>query len=106
MAGFLLHQGAVVTCAHGGQATPTAPNPRVLLMGMQAATIAPPWVVAGCPGIPAASIPPCVTGQWIMATLRVTSMGQPLVVQSGAAITAPGAVPLLPTTMQTRVQAM
>ena len=28
MAGFLLHQGAVVMCAHGGQATPPVPNPR------------------------------------------------------------------------------
>jgi hypothetical protein len=105
MAGFLLHQGAVVMCAHGGQATPPVPNPRVLVMGMPTATVAAPWIVAGCPGVPP-SIPPCVTGQWLMGTLRVTSTGMPLVVQSGVAITAPGAVPLLPVSQQTRVQAM
>ncbi|HUY93892.1 MAG TPA: hypothetical protein VMU71_01295 [Terracidiphilus sp.] len=105
MAGFLLHQGAVVMCAHGGQAAPPVPNPRVLVMGMPTATIAAPWVVAGCPGI-LPPIPPCVTGQWVLGTLRVTSMGQPLTVQSGMAITAPGAATLLPVTMQTRVQAM
>ncbi|HXP91547.1 MAG TPA: hypothetical protein VN931_11545 [Fibrobacteria bacterium] len=106
MAGFLLHQGAVVLCAHGGQALPSAPNPRVALTGMPAATIVAPWMVAGCPGIPAVPIPPCVTGQWLTGTVRVTSMGMPLVVQSGSAITAPGGVPLLPVTMQTRVTAM
>lgn len=105
MAGFLLHQGAVVMCAHGGQAMPPAPNPRVLVMGMPTATISAPWVVAGCPLVPP-PIPPCVTGQWILGTLRVTSTGQPLVVQSGVAITLPGAATLLPVSMQTRVQAM
>ena len=28
MPGFLLHQGATVTCSHGGQAMPTVPNPQ------------------------------------------------------------------------------
>jgi hypothetical protein len=42
----------------------------------------------------------------MLGTLRVTSMGQPLAVQSGAAITAPAAATLLPVNMQTRVQAM
>jgi hypothetical protein len=105
MAGFLLHQGAVVMCAHGGQAMPTVPNPRVLVMGMPTAAINAPWVVAGCPGVPP-PVPPCVTAQWMLGTLRVTSMGQPLVVQSGVAITVPGAATLLPVSMQTRVAAM
>ncbi len=105
MAGFLLHQGAVVMCAHGGQAMPTVPNPRVLVTGMPTVTIAGPWVVAGCPLVPP-PIPPCITGQWVTGTMRVTSLGQPLTVQSGVAITAPGPGMLLPTSMQTRVQAM
>ena len=33
MPGFLLHVGATVLCAHGGQAQPTVPNPRVIVMG-------------------------------------------------------------------------
>jgi len=48
-------------CLHGGQAMPTAPNPRVLVTGMPTATIATPWTIAGCPGVPSA-VPPCVTG--------------------------------------------
>ncbi|HTA86999.1 MAG TPA: hypothetical protein VK729_12065 [Silvibacterium sp.] len=105
MAGFLLHQGAVVMCAHGGQAMPTVPNPRVLVMGMPTATITGPWTVAGCPLVPP-PLPPCVIGQWMLGTLRVTSLGQPLTVQSGAAVTMPGGGTLLAVTMQTRVQAM
>ena len=105
MAGFLLHQGAVVMCAHGGQAMPTVPNPRVLVMGMPTATIAGPWVVAGCPLVPP-PLPPCVTAQWVLGTLRVTSLGQPLTVQSGTAVSVPNATPLLPVSMQTRVAAM
>ena len=82
MPGFLIQQGATVMCAHGGQAMPTVPNPRVTLDGMPATTTTDPWTVAGCPGVPP-PVPPCVTAQWILGTTRVTSMGQPLVVQSG-----------------------
>ena len=105
MPGFLLHQGAVVMCAHGGQTMPTVPNPRVLVMAMPTATIAAPWVVAGCPFVPPAP-GPCVTAQWVLGTLRVTSLGQPLIVQSGVAVCVPTGTPLLPVTMQTRVAAM
>ena len=55
MAGFLLHQGATVLCSHGGQAMPTAPNPRVLVSGQPTALLSAPWVVAGCPLVPASS---------------------------------------------------
>jgi hypothetical protein len=105
MPGFLLQQGAVVMCVHGGQAMPTQPNARVLASGAPTATISAPWQVIGCPGIPSA-VPPCVTGQWVMGSLRVTSNGQFLVIQSGVAITAPGAVPLIPVSFQTRVTAI
>ena len=49
MPGRSLHLGATVLCAHGGQATPTAPNPRVLVSGQPTvATIAArtPWPAA------------------------------------------------------------
>src|SRR5271166_1727505 len=48
MPGPILHMGAVVTCAHGGQAVPTAPSPNVLVSGMPVVTIAAPYAVAGC----------------------------------------------------------
>ena len=42
MPGPLLHLGATVLCSHGGQAMPTAPNPRVLVSGQPVATMAAP----------------------------------------------------------------
>jgi len=102
MPGFLLHSGASVLCSHGGQASATAPNPRVLVSGQPTVLITAPWVVAGCPLVPP-PLPPCLTAQWIVGTVRVTSVGQPLVVQSGQAICVPTGTPLIPVTMQTRV---
>lgn len=104
MPGFLIQQGAVVMCAHGGQAQATVPSPAVSVMGMPVATIAAPWAVAGCVGVPPA-VPPCVTAQWTVGTVRVTSYGQPLVIAGGVAATAPGAVPLAPVLTQMRVTA-
>jgi hypothetical protein len=101
MPGPILHLGAVVTCAHGGQAVPTAPVPRVLVSGQPVATIAAPYTVAGCPF---ASPPgPCVTGQWIVGAVRVMAMGQPVAIQTGVSMCAPTFTPLLPTVVQPRV---
>ena len=105
MPGFLLHVGATVLCAHGGQAQPTVPNPRVTLGGQPSVTLTAPYVVAGCPFVPPAA-GPCVTAQWVVGTTRVTSNGQPLVVQSGQAICAPTGTPLMPVVQQTRVSAV
>jgi hypothetical protein len=107
MPGFLLHVGATVLCAHGGQAQPTVPNPRVTVSGQPTVTQAAPYVVAGCalPPPPAAN-GPCVTAQWVTGTTRVTSNGQPLLVQSSQAICAPSGTPLIVVAMQPRVSAI
>lgn len=102
MPGPILHLGAVVTCSHGGQATPTALVPRVLVSGQPVATIAAPYVVAGCPFVPPAP-GPCVTGQWLMGAMRVLAMGQPVALQTGASICAPTGTPMLPLVAQPRV---
>jgi hypothetical protein len=104
MPGFLIQQGATVLCVHGGQALPTLPSPAVSLDGMPANTIAAPWTVAGCAGVPP-TVPPCVTGQWTVGTTRVTSFGQPLVIMGGTALTTPAGTPLLPIVTQVRVSA-
>ena len=106
MPGFLLHVGATVACAHGGQAQPTVPNPRVVVMGQPTVTLAAPWLVAGCafPPPPVAN-GPCVTAQWITGSLRVTSLGQPLLLISSQGLCAPTATPVLPVAAQTRVVA-
>jgi hypothetical protein len=107
MPGFLVHVGATVLCAHGGQAQPTAPNPRVTVMGMPTVTIAAPYVVAGCafPPPPGGN-GPCVTAQWLVGSTRVLSNGQPLVVLSSQAICAPTGTPLLIVMTQTRATAI
>jgi hypothetical protein len=105
MPGPLLHQGAIVTCAHAGQAQPLVPNPRVLVNGMPTATIAGPWAIVGCPLVPPAP-GPCLTAQFVTSALRLTSTGQPLLLMDSQALCAPGATPLLPVMVQTRVIGM
>jgi hypothetical protein len=105
MPGAILHFGATVTCAHGGQAAPTAPIPRVLVSGQAVATIAAPYAVIGCPFVPPAA-GPCATGQWTVGATRVFVMGQAVAIQGGVAICAPTGTPLLPMAAQPRAIAM
>ena len=107
MPGFLIHVGANVLCSHGGQAQPTAPNPRVALSGQPSVTMPAPWLVAGCalPPPPAAN-GPCVSAQFVTSATRVTSNGQPLLLLDSQAICAPTGTPLLIVACQTRVTAM
>jgi uncharacterized Zn-binding protein involved in type VI secretion len=104
MPGFLLHLGATVLCAHGGQATPTVSNPRVLLSGQPAATLGAPYMVAGCamPPPPAGN-GPCVSGQWLTGATRVLIGGQPALLQTSPSICAPTGTPMTVAGTQTRV---
>ena len=103
MPGFVLHAGAVVTCAHGGMATPTAPSPVVLVSGMPIATIAAPYAVAGCAFAPPTGNGPCVTAQWAVGAVQVLSQGQPVVIMTGTAVCAPTGTPLVPVSAQALV---
>ena len=103
MPGPVLHAGAVVTCTHGGMATPTAPSPVVLVSGMPIATIAAPYAVAGCAFVPPAGNGPCVTGQWVVGAIQVLSQGQPVAIMTGTAVCAPTGTPLVPVSAQTLV---
>jgi hypothetical protein len=105
MPGPILHLGATVLCAHGGQAVPTAPVPRVLVSGQPVATIAAPYAVAGCAFVPPGGNGPCVTGQWTVGAVRVMALGQPVVIMSGVSICAPTGTPLMPVVAQLRVNA-
>ena len=102
MPGPILHLGATVLCSHGGQATPTAPNPRVLVSGQPVATIVAPYAVAGCAFVPPGGNGPCVTGQWIIGATRVFAAGQPLAIMTGTSVCAPTGTPLVPLVAQTR----
>jgi hypothetical protein len=100
MPGPILHVGATVLCAHGGQAVPTTPSTRVQVSGMPITTIAAPYSIAGCPFVPPAGNGPCVTAQWLVGATRVMSEGQPVAIFSGTAICTPTGTPLLPLVAQ------
>ena len=107
MPGTLLHVGATVLCAHGGQAQPVVPNPRVTVNGMPTVTIASPYVVAGCAmPPPTAGNGPCVTAQFVTSALRITSNGQPLLLLDSQAICVPTGTPLIIAATQPRVTGM
>ena len=104
MPGPLLHVGATVLCAHGGQAQPTAPNPRVTVSGQPTVTRAAPYVVAGCSFTPPpGGNGPCETATWITSAVRVTSNGVPLLLLDSQAICAPTGTPLMGVVAQFRV---
>lgn len=106
MPGFLVHLGAVVTCAHGGQAQPTMPNPRVLVSKQPIVTQAAPYTIAGCPQpVPPAGPGPCVSAQWVLGALRVLAGGVPVVLSSSPAVCVP-AGSLTVVTTQLRVKGM
>jgi hypothetical protein len=104
MPGFLLNQGATVLCAHGGQARPTAPNPRVKVDGQTTATLAAPYAVTGCPFNVSGAPSPCVTAQWMVAATRVRSGGQPVLLQDSKATCAPNGTPVNIVVTQVRVK--
>ena len=106
MPGFLLHAGATVLCAHGGQAQPAVPNPRVTVSGMPTVTVASPYVVAGCAmPPPSAGNGPCVSAQFVTSAVRLLSNGQPLLLLDSQAVCAPNGTPLIIAVTQTRVTA-
>lgn len=100
----LVHLGATVLCSHAGQATPTAPNPRVLVSGQPTVLLSTPYVVAGCvlPPPPPGN-GPCITARWVSGAVRVLSTGQPVILQTSQALCAPTANPLIVAATQIRV---
>lgn len=115
MPGYLLNMNCVVTCVHGGQAKPMAPNPRVKIMGVPIPLSPPPFVVTGCSmAIPPPAGPgptPCITANFLppTATTRVKTMGQPLLCLSSSTapcITTPPSppAPLLPVSFAGQVR--
>ncbi len=104
MPGFLLHAGAQVQCMHAGQAQPTAPNSRVLVSGQPTVLVTAPHAITGCTlPPPSAGNGPCVTASWNTAATRITSLGQPLLLQDSQAICTPSGTGVLILSTQTRV---
>lgn len=107
MPGFILHLGAEVMCAHGGQAEPLVPDPRVTVSGMPIAIQASPHVIAGCSlPPPPAGAGPCVLGIWETAAMRVTSMGIPVLLFDSMSTCVVSGTPLEVVETQMRVKAI
>ncbi len=105
MPGYLLHMGATVLCAHGGQAQPTVPNPRVKVGGQQIVTQPTAYTVAGCSFPPPPSgNGPCVTAQFTTGATRVKAGGQPVLLQDSQATCTPTGTPLNIVMTQVRVK--
>jgi hypothetical protein len=105
MPGFALTSGSTVMCMHGGQATPTAPFPRVKIAGQPVVIQPAPYAVAGCAFVPPAGNGPCVTAQWVTAAVRVRAGGSPIVLQDSQAVCTPTGTGLLIVVTQPRVKA-
>jgi hypothetical protein len=107
MPGFLLHFGATVLCSHGGQALPTAVQPRVMVSGQPVVTLAAPYTVAGCalPPPPAAN-GPCVTAQFVDGATRVFAEGVPVLLLDSQAVCVPTGTPLIIAATQVRATGM
>lgn len=103
MPGFLLHVGATVMCTHGGQAQPTAPDPRVMVGNQPIVVVSTTFVIAGCP-FATPQPQPCVTGQFVTSATRITAGGQPVLLQDSQSVCAPNGTPLNIVATQTRVK--
>ena len=103
MPGFILHLGAMVQCAHAGQAQPTVTNPRVTVSGQPIVTQPTLYTIAGCPFTTPGGPQPCLTAQWLTAATRVFSNGVPVLLLDSQAICTPNGTPLMITSTQTRV---
>ena len=106
MPGFILHLGATVLCSHGGQATPAASVPRVLVSGQPVVVAGTPYVIAGCafPPPPAGN-GPCVTGQFTTPAVRVLANAMPVLINASPSVCAPTGTPMIPSVVQARVTA-
>jgi len=104
MPGFILHMGATVICAHGGQAMSPSPNPRVRVGGQPVVTQPVPFTVAGCVFNISGAPSPCVTAQWVTGALRVRVGGQPVLLQDSQATCVPNGTPLNILVTQVRVR--
>lgn len=105
MPGFILHQGAMVICSHNGNASPTTSSNRVFLNGMPITLQPMPYAVTGCPfTLPSGTNMPCITGIWLSASMRITSMGMPVLLTDSLSVCTPNGTPLNILNTQTRVK--
>jgi hypothetical protein len=104
MPGYLIQQGAQVSCVHQGLAQPTASFPRVKLSQQPVVTQLAPFSVSACPFVTGSNPSPCLTAQWTTGALRVLAGGAPVLLQDSKALCAPNGTGVIVTVTQIRVK--
>ncbi|APR88478.1 hypothetical protein A7982_13827 [Minicystis rosea] len=106
MPGFLLDIGSVVLCAHGGLGQPTAPAPRVKIMGKPVVVKTTTYAIAGCAyQQPPPKPSPCITAaNWAKEAQKVTVMGVAVLLADSKATCTPNGVSTLVIPVQARVK--
>jgi hypothetical protein len=105
MPGPMLTSASSVQCAHVGVGTPTTPDPRVMLGGVPAVTIATTYAIAACtfPAMSGGTAPPCVTAQFTTAATRVLATSGPVLLADSQGTSIPNGTPLIVVPSQPRV---
>jgi len=86
MPGPVLHTGTTGNCPHGGPLQVVASSPRVTVGGMNVALLNDAGLIAGCAFVVGVKPQPCTTTRWMVAATRVTSNGQPLLINPCTAL--------------------
>jgi hypothetical protein len=85
MSGFIIHEGALVTCPHTtGQASPDQVDTRVSVSGQAIMTLTRTYTITGCP-----QSTPCSKASWISGAHRVTASGFPVAIHNGQSVCIP-----------------
>jgi len=98
----LLHAGATLLCAHGGQAQPVALDPRVRVSGEPIVVEPGPYAVAAC-ALTGSGAAPCTTARFVTGAARVRAQGAAVLLSDGRSVCAPTGTPLQVVATQTRV---
>lgn len=106
MPGFVLHQGATVTCMHAGQAMPSAPFPRVKISTQPVVTSMAQYTIAGCAFNVSGAPCPCTAAQWTVTAMRVRAGGLPVLLNDSVAICVPNGTGVIVGSTQVRVKGM
>jgi|SRR6187200_2396330 hypothetical protein len=106
MPGHLLHEHAVVECAHvPGHASPKQTDLRVTVSGQRIVTKPMLYRISGCSNPPPSSgSGPCLTATWTSAAERIKASGYPVLLADSEARCTPTNTPLKIVSTQTRVK--
>jgi len=84
----LYHVGNATMCAHAGKVSNVPSGPRLFVNGTDpVATVADVFTIVGCMFSTPAGPHPCVTVNWLVPAMRVTTMGRPVLLDGSVGLT-------------------